>query len=225
MTESTTDRAASDEEVRDESPGTEGAETPETEEARHEDRTDVDLAGVLRALGRALGRTLEGRWPRTVALCLAVALLAGAGYLGWQARELRNDPVLENRAMLDEEAGSAIATAVSRGLIQVLTYDWREPEATRAAADQVLGGQAREEYDTLFDSLQDRAPGQKLTLTAQVQVAAVQRLGERDATLLVFVDQSSTRAKDDNSSVSAAQLRVEVERQDGEWVITGLQPL
>jgi len=156
---------------------------------------------------------------------LAVALLAIAAVLAWQSHTLRDDPALENRAQLDKAIQEDVITVVSRGLTQVLSYDYNQPEATRAFADQVLDGQAREEYDTLFASLQDRAPGQKLTLTAQVQVAGVEELSSSKANLLVFVDQKSFRKKDEEASVSAAQLDITAERKGGTWVITGLKPL
>ncbi|MEI5675083.1 MULTISPECIES: hypothetical protein [unclassified Nocardioides] len=89
----------------------------------------------------------------------------------------------------------------------------------------MLRGQAREQYDTLFESLAERAPGQQLTLSAVVQLAGVQELTKDKATLLVFLDQRSSRADDEEQSVSAAQLRVTAEQDGRTWVITGLQPL
>ena len=162
---------------------------------------------------------------RGLVVGVSVALLIVAGVLVWQAQSLRDDPALENRALLDESIQDGVVAVVSRGLTQVLSYDYSQPYATRAFADQVLDGQAREEYDTLFASLQERAPGQKLTLTAQVQIAGVEELTPSRAELLVFVDQRSLRKKDDEASVSAAQLAVTAERKGASWVITGLKPL
>jgi Mce-associated membrane protein len=162
---------------------------------------------------------------RGLVVALSVALLVVAAVLAWQTRTLQDDPALENRAQLDKAIQADVITVVSRGLTQVLSYDYNQPDATRAFADQVLAGQAREEYDTLFASLQDRAPGQKLTLTAQVQVAGVEDLTGSKASLLVFVDQKSFREKDKEASVSAAQLDITAERKGATWVITGLKPL
>lgn len=156
---------------------------------------------------------------------LSVALLVVAGVLAWQTRSLQNDSDLDNRAQLDKSAQESVVTIVSRGLAQVLSYDYQQPDATRAFADQILDGQAREEYDELFKSLEERAPGQKLTMTAQVQVAGVKELSDSKATLLVFVDQRSSRKADDEASASAAQLSVTAERKGDTWVITGLKPL
>jgi Mce-associated membrane protein len=162
---------------------------------------------------------------RGLVVAIAVALLVVAAVLAWQTRTLQDDPALENRAQLDKTIQEDVITVVSRGLTQVLSYDYNQPDATRAFADQVLAGQAREEYDTLFASLQDRAPGQKLTLTAQVQVSGVEDLTGSKATRLVFVDQKSFREKDEEASVSAAQLDITAERKGATWVITGLKPL
>lgn len=130
-----------------------------------------------------------------------------------------------NRALLDKRQTSGVAEVVSRQLAQVLSYDHQNPEATRAFADQYLSGQARDQYDTLFESLQQRAPGQKLVLTAQVQVAGVQQLSDTKAEVLVFLDQSSTRATDQQATVSAAQVAITAERKGNTWTITGLKPL
>jgi Mce-associated membrane protein len=176
------------------------------------------MTGSANVLRRAATR-------RGLVVGLAVALLVVAAVLVWQTRSLRDDSDLDNRAMLDTSIQKGAVTAVSRGLSQVLSYDYSQPDATRAFADQILAGQARDEYDTLFASLQDRAPGQQLTLTAQVQVAGVEDLTDDKATMLVFVDQKSERAKDKEASVSAAQLHVTAERKGDGWVITGLKPL
>jgi Mce-associated membrane protein len=176
------------------------------------------MARIARLLRRVA--TLRG-----AVVGLAIALLVVAAVLAWQTRTLHEDAALDNKAQLDDANQERVIADVSRGLTQVLSYDYTQPEATRAFADQVLSGQAREEYDTLFASLEERAPNQKLTLSAEVQVAGVDDLTASTATLLVFIDQRSSREKDDEASVSAAQLSITAERVGDRWVITGLEPL
>ncbi|WP_300682083.1 hypothetical protein [Nocardioides sp.] len=173
-------------------------------------------------LATAIATVRSWRWA---ALGLTLAMLVLAGVLGWQARVLNNDSALQNRAMLDVNSQARLITAVSNGLRSVLSYSYTEPAATTAAANATLSGQARKQFDTLFASLQQRAPGQKLTLSATVQVVGVQALTKDKARVLVFLDQASTRAKDDQKTVSAAQLSITAERRAQTWVITGLTPL
>jgi Mce-associated membrane protein len=162
---------------------------------------------------------------RTLPLAVAAVLLA-VGLVGWWMWfDLRGDDASDNRAVIDAKQTAQVQASVSQALGRILTYDFQDPATTEAAADAVLAGKARTEYDTLFASLQQRAPGQQLQLTAQVQAIGVKELRGDKATLLVFLDQSSQRAADKESSVSAAQLSVTAEKKDGSWKITGLKPL
>lgn len=162
---------------------------------------------------------------RTLPLALAAVLIA-VGLVGWWISfDLRGDDSVTNGAVVDAKQTAQLQTSVSQALGRVLTYDFQDPATTEAAADAVLSGKARKEYDTLFASLQERAPGQQLKLTAQVQAIGVKELRGDTATLLVFLDQSSQRASDSESSVSAAQLSVTAEKQGSTWKITSLKPL
>lgn len=162
---------------------------------------------------------------RSLPMLLAGALLV-FGLLGWWMQyDLHRDGTADNAAVIDSKATAEVQSAVSQTLGRVLTYDFQDPDSTAKAADSLLSGDARSEYDTLFASLQERAPGQKLMLTAQVQAVGVKELKGDKAELLVFLDQSSQRADDDESSVSAAQLAVEARKVDGAWKVTKLKPL
>ena len=162
---------------------------------------------------------------RSLPMGLAAVLIA-VGLVGWwMTYSLRSDDPSSNAAVVDSKATAQVQAAVSQALGRVLTYDFQDPASTEAAADSLLAGKARAEYDTLFTSLQQRAPGQELKLTAQVQAIGVKELSDDKATLLVFLDQSSQRATDNESSVSAAQLSVTAEKTGDTWKITALKPL
>lgn len=163
---------------------------------------------------------------RKYGITVGVAIMLIVGMLGWwMAVDARTDSATQNHAVVDKTASEKVKTEVSVALTQVLTYDYNDPKATEAAAEKVLSGDARKEYDTLFASLQERAPGQKLVLTAQVTAAGVKELHGDSAKLLVFLDQSSQRASDKEASVSAAQLSITAKQSNGKWKITQLKPL
>ncbi len=163
---------------------------------------------------------------RPYVLWVVAALLAAVGVLGlWKAHDLRSTPAAQNDAIVDASGTADIQAIVSQSLTKVLTYDWSNPDATTAAADEVLTGKARTEYDTLFADLHAKAPEQQLTLTATVQSVAVKNLDEDSADVLVFLDQTSQRASDGQASLAAAQIAVTVEKSGSTWKITELTPL
>lgn len=162
---------------------------------------------------------------KNLAVLGALVMLVVGGVGWWMAVDPGGSSAADNRAVIDATASAQVQSEVSRGLTQVLSYDYADPGRTTSALDAVLSGAARKEYDTLFASLQERAPGQQLVLTAAVQGAAVKELTGDTAKLLVFLDQSSRRADDKEASVSAAQLAVTAKKVNGAWTITGLKPL
>jgi Mce-associated membrane protein len=162
---------------------------------------------------------------RWLAVAAAVVLLAVGGFGFWRDHQLRDTDATHNHALVDATATSQVQSQVSQALVKVLSYDYADPTPTQQAAAKLLAGDARKQYDTLFTTLQQKAPGQQLVLTAEVQSAAVKTLTDSTATLLVFLDQSSQRASDKQASVSAAQLQVDAAKVGSTWRITGLKPL
>lgn len=163
---------------------------------------------------------------RTLAPLVLAAVLVAVGVFGMlRAHDLRSTPSAENSAVVDASVTAEVQAFIGQGLQQVLTFDHANPEATTAAAEEVLDGDARTEYDTLFADLAARAPGQQLVLTARVQSVAVTQLEGDRAEALVFLDQTSQRATDQEARISAAQLAVVAERTGSGWTITGLTPL
>ncbi|MBC7595763.1 MAG: hypothetical protein H7288_17805 [Kineosporiaceae bacterium] len=159
-------------------------------------------------------------------ITVAAAVMLIVGLLGlWMAFDATSSEAAENRAVVDKAATSKVQAEVSQALTRVLSYDHSNPGTTEEAADALLVGNARKEYDTLFESLQDRAPKQKLILTATVAAAGVKELTDDTAELLVFLDQSSRRADDKEASISAAQIAISAKKVDGAWRITELKPL
>lgn len=153
-------------------------------------------------------------------------LLVAIGLFGWwMAYDTGSTASAQNKALTDAAATSRVQSEVSRALTSVLSYDYANPAQAETAAREVLTGNASKEYETLFKSLAERAPGQKLVLTAVVQSVGVQKLTDQNATMLVFLDQSSQRAEDKEASYSAAQLSVKATKVGKVWKISGLTPL
>jgi Mce-associated membrane protein len=164
----------------------------------------------------------DRRW---VVLLVVAALLAGlGGWFLWRADDLRSAPAAANSALVDTGRTAEVSAAVTSALNRIFSYSYDRTEDTEAAAAELLRGDALDTYDRLFAQVRELAPEQKLVLTTRVVSAAVQELTEDSATVLVFLDQSATRADRDASNAAAAQLSVTVSREGDRWVVTGLEP-
>jgi Mce-associated membrane protein len=168
---------------------------------------------------------VSGRLRLAVTAMVTAALAVVGGGMLLLADHDRTAGPLANRALVDRTATADVISQVDNALNHVLSYSYRNPAPTDAAAKRYLTGDAVRQWHTLFTQLQQRAPGQKLTFVARVDTAGVDQLDGNSARLLVFLDQKSTRAGDSASSVAAAQVQVSAERVDGQWRISELHPL
>ncbi|MGI8666166.1 MAG: hypothetical protein ACR2N4_09075 [Jatrophihabitans sp.] len=181
----------------------------------HEPAPPVEPAGDR-------GRRL---WPVLALVLVAVVFLGVGVAFEFRQHSVRSQSSAKNTALSDSATTSEVIGQVSTALNKVLSYQYANPSATQQAADQLLTGAAAGQYRTLFSALQQKAPGEKLTLAAKVVSAGVTSLHGNTAQLLVFLDQSSTRASDKQSSTSAAQLDVTAVKQGGLWKVSELLPL
>ncbi|MCW2495104.1 hypothetical protein [Jatrophihabitans sp.] len=166
------------------------------------------------------------RWRlRAVLVALTAALVATGVIFLVRAGSERDSGAAANHAVVDSAATSQVVGQVSAALNQVLSYSYSSPKVAQAAAAKYLAGDAVGQYKQLFAQLQERAPGQKLSFVAKVITAGVTSLHGNSAQLLVFLDQRSTRASDNESSVAAAQVQIGAVRSGGIWRITELKPL
>jgi Mce-associated membrane protein len=188
------------------------------------DSSDVAEAPSDRTPGKAIAIVLRLRWP-AIAIALTLALVGVGVVLMLRTHSLRSAPATANRALSDRDATSEVIGQVSTALSKVLSYQYANPAANKQAAAALLSGDAATQYQTLFTALQKKAPGEKLTLIAKVSIAGVKSLRGNTAELLVFLDQSSTRASDEASSTAAAMLDVTAVRHGSAWKITELRPL
>ena len=166
------------------------------------------------------------RSARLTAALLALALLlaAAGGVLTWRASVVRAAPVPGGTALLDPTATTVLTSQVQDALEKVFSYRYDHTDDTRNAAAAVLTGAARTQYDALFDQVRQHAPEQQLVLRTTVAAEGVTLLDGNRATLLVFLDQTATRAGG-APTTGTAQLSVSAARDPGgRWVITDLHP-
>ncbi|MGC7102334.1 hypothetical protein ACPZ19_47345 [Amycolatopsis lurida] len=155
---------------------------------------------------------------------VAIVLALLGGWFTWQAVSLRTADSASNAALVDTGATAEVNSAITTSLNRIFSYSYDKTEVTEKAAATALRGKALETYNQLFGQVRALAPQQKLVLTTRVVSSAVQSLSGDRARLLVFLDQSATRADNNSTSAAASQLSITAEKQDGTWVIVELEP-
>ncbi|MEU2603790.1 hypothetical protein [Streptomyces albus] len=164
---------------------------------------------------------LDGRRARGCAVAvLVLALVAGGGLL-FRAQQLTGSPSARNAALTDHAATSRVSGEVGDALARVFSYTPEGLDDTEQAARELLAGKAARQYQTLFARVRRQAREQKLTLATRVVETGVTRLRGDRAELLVFLDQTTTRA-DRKPTSAAAQLSVTARREHGDWRIVAL---
>ena len=164
------------------------------------------VLGLAKPLGVALGLVL---------IALLLHPIAG--------RLRDEDGTPHDRAVLDGVATTDVTGDVSTALSRIFSYTPGDVDAARRAASDVLTGPAAAQYTELFGQVARQAPAQRVTLTTRVTRAGVISLAGDTARLLVFLDQTATRAGKPDGTPAAAQLTVTAHRADGHWRITELK--
>lgn len=162
------------------------------------------------------------------AIGLGVAILVLAALAIWfrgEANRRSDGADANNQALIDTARSSEVVGQVRDAIEKGLTYNYTDLDSTAKTVDANFIGQARCEHDQLFAEVKKLAPEQKLILTTRVVQIGVTRLDGDRAELLVMVDQTSTRADQNQTAASGAQFVTRAERQGGKWKITQLDML
>lgn len=163
-----------------------------------------------------------------LAIALAVVALVFAGLALWfrgEANSLTGGADGTNHAITDSAGTSEVQGKLTVAIEKTLSYSFTDLDATAKAVKEYLAGNAVCEYDKLFGQLKELAPAQKLVLTTKVRQIGVTRLDGDKADLLVFVDQSTTRTDQNQTTASGAQFGIRAEKIDGAWKITDFDML
>ncbi|MFC4910229.1 hypothetical protein [Actinomadura gamaensis] len=160
---------------------------------------------------------------RTLAVAL-VLVLAGCGLLAARG-SVGGGHASANRALLDTDATTKAIGDVSDALTRVFTYGPDDTATAERAAAETLTGRAAADYRRLFSVVKQQAPEQRLALRTRVVRAGLAGLTGRTAHLVVFLDQTATRAGQPAGTPAPAQLAVTAELRDGQWRISALTSL
>jgi len=157
-----------------------------------------------------------------VALVVAGLLLFGAaGYFLMQKIVVSN--ATSNSALLDVAATAQVKDQVSKATEALFSYDYNNIKKTEDAANDLLvNDDVKAKYTSLMGEVKRLAPAQKMVVTCKVTRSAVIRLNGDLADVMVFVDQTSTRADTKKTTAGSAQLHLNAQLQGDKWKITDM---
>jgi Mce-associated membrane protein len=153
---------------------------------------------------------------RTLAVAVVLALAVGVGVLFYQYRQ--NEQT--------DQARTDAVTAASAQAIAMLAYDFGGVDQQLASAADGLTGDFKDEYSSLVTSV--IAPGAKeksLTVQVTVQGAAVVDAAPDNATVLLFLNQITTSSDAPDAASSGSRVRMSMEKVDGRWLASNLEPI
>jgi Mce-associated membrane protein len=147
---------------------------------------------------------------------LAVTVLVVAGVATWLALTKPSDDAVE-------DATAAAQSAAERAVVPILSYDATKLDESKAAAQQYLTGDYREDYDRLFDGIiEQNAPSTGTVLTAELVRSGVVRGGDDRVEVFLLVNQTRTNKESKEPQVYKNWVTVTMEEVDGDWLVAGM---
>jgi len=167
------------------------------------------------------------RRRRTASWVLVVALTGatvGAATLGgWQAQVKGQQlpPVADQPV-----ERQAAVQAASTGTVKVLSYTPDSLDQDFSAAETMLTGDFLTYYKQYTSKIVAPAAQQKrVTTTATVLHAGVESLTTEKASILLFVNQTTTSQDKPAPSTTSSSVRVGLARVNGKWLINSFNPV
>jgi Mce-associated membrane protein len=152
-------------------------------------------------------------------LVLVAAVLACLGF--WF--QTRSRDVRFNEALVDTGGTTEVNGQAREAVEKAFSYNFADVTATEKAANELLVGKAKCQYNAIFGPVKTLAPEQKLVVTVRVVSSGVTSLDGDRATVLLFIDQVTTRTTDNQTGGGIAMMRVGAQRSDGRWKIDNME--
>lgn len=154
-----------------------------------------------------------------IALVVLAALLVGLGaWFQSRAGDVRYD-----KALVDSAGTTEVAGQTREAVEKAFSYNFADVASTEKAANELLVGRAKCQYNAIFGPVRALAPEQKLVVTVKAVSSGVTSLDGDRATVLLFLDQVTTRTTDNQSGGGIAMMRVGAVRADGRWKVDNME--
>jgi Mce-associated membrane protein len=157
--------------------------------------------------------------PAWIVVALAVSLIAVLG-----ACVLATLTTRAHRA--DLSAGDSALAAAKPDTARILSYDYRRLDADFAAATAVTTGSFRTDYQaTTARAVKALATQTQAVVAAKVVAGGVVSSSANHATLLLFVNQTTTSNRLSSAKTDLTRVQVTMTRSGSRWLVSGLKAL
>lgn len=178
------------------------------------------FGGLLRSASRVTGRQSSGAVAlrtRVVVAAVVLVLALSAGVAGL---------LLElNRLAAVEHARSAGLNAAKSHAQEILAYDYRTIEEDIVRARNGTTGKFRRDYAATAERLVPYAQEQKVVVKAAVLSASVVSAETDRVTVLLFVNQGTTKKGQEETKVDLNRVRMTLNSVDGKWLVSNVEAL
>jgi Mce-associated membrane protein len=146
---------------------------------------------------------------------LALTIVAGTGYLKWQATSMR----------AAQTSATDSVKAASDTVTKMLSYRPDTVDHDLASASDLLTGDFRNDYTTLtHDVVIPGAKEKQISAVATVPAASSISATGDHAVVLVFVNQTVIIGSSPPSN-TASSVRVTLQKHDDHWLVSSFEPI
>ena len=126
----------------------------------------------------------------------------------------------------DAAARKDVVAAANAGTTALLSYAPKTLDADLAKGRTHLTGQFLTYYREFTDKVvKPAAQDSQITTRAVVSRAAVEKMSPDEATVLVFVNKSTTSKDKPEAELTSSSVRVGLQRAGGRWLISAFDPV
>lgn len=201
-------------------PAVRSGEAPEKPESR--------ASGLLtRARRIPLPQAPATRRGTAALLAVTILLVAAAGFFAVSWGRMQFSGATSNTALTDVGATATVSEQVNEAVTKVYSFDFARLDQAESDARGVITGPFTAQFDQIFGNVRQLAPKQQAVVTATIPKSAVASIDGDHATVYVFVNQVVRRVDDGGKpqeGTAAARLRVDADRVDGRWKVSGMTP-
>ena len=163
----------------------------------------------------------------TLVLAVLVVLAATGVGVSWYRAEQGSSAVAPNGALVGDDARTQVLVAAADLTQRTLSYDYKTLANDMEVARARMTPAFLKEYNGTMAQVRPNTEKNKIVLEAVVVSSAIIKATEHRATVLVFVNQTTTAGdgKDRNQQLSRNSLVVTLARGEGDWDMSKLSAL